>query len=395
MLQLGNFIGRLWRFFRKCVRNVDPILLSCMLALSSLSLLTIIGGLEQFGRGRLIMQGGMVIIGLFVVLVIAQFDYQDVVDKLWLWFFVLSVALLLATLLFGLNINGNKSWLGIKHNGRVLISIQPSEFVKASFILTFAKHLQLVKGRINHWKSILSLMVHAGIIIGLILMTGDLGVALVYLCIVVVMLFCAGLSMWYFLGAAVAGVVTFPYLWPHLGEYRQKRILVGFNPESDPLGVGKQSLQGRDAIINGGLTGQGLRGGTVYKSLYAADTDFFFSTFCEKFGFIGAVLFLIIVIVFACRIVHLARVCRKDYGAYICAGVAGMMIAQILENVGMCMGVLPVVGITLPFMSCGGSSMLALYITFGMLHSIYSHRARLYQGNRVSTKTLSGSIPQL
>ena len=130
MLQLGNFIGRLWRFFRKCVRNVDPILLSCMLALSSLSLLTIIGGLEQFGRGRLIMQGGMVIIGLFVVLVIAQFDYQDVVDKLWLWFFVLSVALLLATLLFGLNINGNKSWLGIKHTAGSLSPFSPRNLSK-------------------------------------------------------------------------------------------------------------------------------------------------------------------------------------------------------------------------------------------------------------------------
>lgn len=371
-------MSRIWAFFRRCLRNIDPILLSCMLALSCLSLLTIIGGLSTFGRGRLIMQGGMVIIGLLVVFVIAQLDYQVIVDKLWLWFLLLSVALMLATLLFGFEINGNKSWLGIKRNGEILISIQPSEFVKASFILTFAKHLQLVKGRINRPLPLLGLMAHAGLIIGLILLTKDMGVALVYTAIVLVMLFCAGLSLWYFLSACGALVVAFPYLWPHLGEFRQQRILVGFNPESDPMDIGKQSLQGRDAIINGGLTGQGINGGTVYKNLYAADTDFFFATFCEKFGFIGALLFLLIMIVFIWRIIHLARVCRKDYGAYICAGVAGMMIAQSLENVGMCMGVLPVVGITLPFMSCGGSSMLALYITFGMLHSIYGHQAKYY-----------------
>ena len=247
--------------------------------------------------------------------------------------------------------------------------------------MTFAKHLHTVRERINHPKSLLGLGIHAGIVIGLILLSGDLGVALVYAGIVLLMLFVAGLSLWYFFGAAGALVIAFPILWPHLNLYQQERILYGFTPESDPRGVGQQPLQSRDAIIRGGLWGEGMQGGTVYKQLYAADTDFIFSTYCEKFGFIGAILLLVVMLVFVWRLIRLARLSRHDYGAYICIGIAAMIVVQTVENIGMCLGMLPVVGITLPFMSCGGSSTLAIYITLGMVHSIYNHRVKFYYEN--------------
>ena len=360
---------------KSILRSVDPIILACMLTLSCMSLLTVIGGAAQFGSRRLIMQLAMNAVGIVATFVIARLDYRDIGDRFALPFFFFSVCLL--SLVFvpflAANEGTNNSWIDLGP-----VAVQPSEFVKASFILTFAKHLHTVRDRINHPKSLLGLGLHAGIIVGLILLSGDLGVALVYAGIVLLMLFVTGLSLWYFIGAAGALVIAFPILWPHLNLYQQERILYGFTPESDPRGVGQQPLQSRDAIIRGGLWGEGMQGGNVYKQLYAADTDFIFSTYCEKFGFIGAILLLIVMLVFVWRLIRLARLSRHDYGAYICIGIAAMIVVQTVENIGMCLGMLPVVGITLPFMSCGGSSTLAIYITLGMVHSIYNHRVRFY-----------------
>lgn len=360
---------------KSILRSVDPIILACMLILSCMSLLTVIGGAEVFGKRRLIMQIAMNAVGIVATFIIARLDYRDIGDRFALPFFFFSAGLL--SLVFvpflAASEGTNQSWIDFR-----FVAVQPSEFVKASFILTFAKHLHTVKDRINHPKSLLALGVHAGVIIGLILLSGDLGVALVYAGIVLIMLFAAGMSLWYFLGAAGALVIVFPILWPHLNPYQQDRILYGFKPENDPIGVGQQPLQSRDAIIRGGAWGEGMFDGTVYKKMYAADTDFIFSTYCEKFGFIGAILLIIVMLVFVWRLIRLARLSRHDYGAYICIGIAAMIVVQTVENIGMCLGMLPVVGITLPFMSCGGSSTLAIYITLGMVHSIYNHRVKFY-----------------
>ncbi len=360
---------------RTILKSVDPVILFCMLALTCMSLLTVIGGAEEFGSRRLIMQLAMNAAGLVATFVIAHLDYQDIGDRFIIPFFLFSIGLLCLVFVpfLAANEGTNNSWIDLGPVG-----LQPSEFVKASFILTFSKHLYTVRDKLNHPKSLLALGAHAGIIIGLILLSGDLGVSLVYAGIVLIMLFGAGLSLWYFLAAAGVVIIAFPILWPHLNAYQQGRILYGFQPERDPIGYGQQPLEGRDAIIRGGAWGEGMFDGTVYKQLYAADTDFIFSTYCEKFGFVGAVLLILVMLIFVWRLIHLARICRRDYGGYICLGIAAMLVVQTVENIGMCLGMLPVVGITLPFMSCGGSSTLAIYITLGMVHSIYNHRVKYY-----------------
>ncbi|MBQ7322557.1 MAG: FtsW/RodA/SpoVE family cell cycle protein [Clostridia bacterium] len=364
--------------FKSLLGSVDPVVLFCMLTLSCMSLLTVIGGAETFGQRRLIMQLAMNAAGIVATFLIANLDYREVVDKFGFGFFLLSAGFLCLVFVpfLGVNEGTNLSWIDLGP-----VSVQPSEFVKASFTLTFAKHLHTVRDRINHPKTLLGLALHAGVIVGLILISGDLGVALVYMGIILIMLFGAGLSLWYFLGASFLGVIVFPILWPHLNTYQQNRILFGFQPEKDPLGVGMHALQGRDTVIRGGMWGEGMFGGTAYKKLYAADTDFIFSTYCEKFGFVGAILLILVMLVFVWRLITLARICRKDCGGYICLGIAAMIVVQTVENIGMCLGMLPVVGITLPFMSCGGSSTLAIYITLGMVHSIYNHHVRYYYEN--------------
>ena len=364
------------RFSLKSIlKSVDPVILFCMLALSCMSLLTVIGGAAEFGKRRLIMQLAMNAVGLVATFVIARLDYRDIADRFALPFFFASVGLLCSVFVpfLAANEGTNNSWIDLGP-----VAIQPSEFVKASFILTFSKHLHSVRDKINHPKTILMLGLHAGTVIGLILISGDLGVSLVYAGITLIMLFCAGLSLWYFLAGAAAVTIAFPILWPHLNAYQQGRILYGFQPELDPRRYGQQPLQGRDAIIRGGMWGDGMFGGTVYRDLYAADTDFIFSSYCEKFGFVGAIILIVVMLVFVWRLIRLARISRRDCGAFICIGIAAMIVVQTVENIGMCLGMLPVIGITLPFMSCGGSSTLAIYITLGMVHSIYNHRAKFF-----------------
>ncbi len=371
---------KLKMFLHDAVRRVDPVLLICTTLLSVISLVTVYGAVDNFGMSKLKMQFAMAVAGVLVTFVVANLDYHVILDRLWLPMIVFSVALLGITLVLGdtgaAAETANKSWLTIPGIG---IAIQPSEFVKITFICTFSKHLSLVQGTLNRPRTLILLCLHAMAIVGLILLSGDLGVALVYMVPVLIMLFSAGLHWGYFAGLAGVVLVAFPFLWDFLASYQQDRIVVGFNPELDPLDKGWQPLLSRQCIENGGFFGVGLHSGGDYEQLAASHTDFILATICEKFGFVGGFLVIATMAVLIVRVLWIARNAEHDYGMLIAVGVAAVLIAQTLENIGMCLALLPTVGITLPFLSCGGSSMLATFILLGMVHSVASHKpARRY-----------------
>lgn len=368
--------------FKERFKRMDKTLLICTVILSLMSLLTIYGGMDNFGKTKMVMQTAMTLLGFVFVFLIANLDYRHIIDRFYIAMFLFSVFILAITLVFGISganmETSNRSWLTIISIGNFEISIQPSEFVKLTFICTFAKHISHVKDRINKPKTLFLLCLHAGVIIGLILLSGDLGVSLVFVGIFAMMLFCAGVSVWYFVGAIALVVLLFPFLWDFLSLYQQQRILVGFDPETDPLGYGMQPLMSRDAIMNGGFWGKGLFGGSVYEELAASHTDFIFATVCEKFGFVGGFIYLVIVSVLVIRILVIAAKCKELMGKMICFGVSAIFILQTLEGIGMSLAIIPVIGITLPFLSAGGSSTLALYLIIGMVHSVCAQEKKFY-----------------
>jgi len=363
--------------FREKLRSVDYVILLSVIGMTALSVLTLYGDARTAaGVRRVYMQAGAALVGLVGVFLMSMLDYEELLRRFSVPLFLAAVGVLLITYRFGVGPrpdSTNRCWLDFK-----FIMIQPSEFIKIIFIMTFGRHIDLVKAKINRPLTVLSLAVHGGIITGLVLLTGDLGSALVFAAIMLFMLFTAGLSIWYFAAALLIVVLIFPYLWPRLHPYQRNRILAGFNPEIDPENAGYQPLRSRAAIAAGGFRGAGLHGGSYYRLVPAHETDFFFAMVAEKFGFFGTFLYMVLMGVLIVRLLLLARSARKDCGANICIGVVAIMVSQTLENIGMCLGMLPVVGITLPFLSYGGSSMLASYFTIAVVESVATHNKKYY-----------------
>ena len=373
---------------RTRLSRIDPWLFAATTFLSVISILTVFGAVDNFGKSKLVMQIAMTVAGIVAVFIISNLDYKFIVDRYWLFMLIGSAILLAVTLIFGSTgenmETANKSWLRLPVIG---IAIQPSEFVKVAFLCSFSYHLDRVKDRINKPKTLVGLAAHAGLIVGLILLSGDLGVALVYMGIIAVMLFCAGLSVWYFLGALVIAVIAFPFLWDLLAPYQQNRIIFGFAPELDPNDVGKQPLFSRETIAAGGMFGIGLMTPGYYEDLAASHTDFIFATVCEKFGLVGGALVVAALVLLAVRLLVIAIKCRDTTGKLICAGLSAIIIVQSLENLWMCLALVPVVGITLPFVSCGGSSVLSTYILVGLAHSVHAREKKFYFAGNYRTQS--------
>ncbi len=313
------------------------------------------------------------VIGIGLMIFVSTMDY-DLVIRFSKIFYIVIVGLLVLTLLFGHGDEvGSKSWLSIPG---IPFNFQTAEFAKLIFAVTFASHLDSAKQNINSLKNIVLLVLHMGVIVGLVILQGDLGSALVFLVMFVAMCFYAGLSPWYFGVAFGSAIVASPIIWKFLPEYRRRRILVGFNPDLDPLNWGYQQIQSRKAISLGRITGAGYGEGylTSQGKVPKQETDFAFSVLGEDFGLIGCLIALAVLALLIFKILKIARQSHSDAGGYICVGIAAMLIFQVAENIGMCLGVLPVIGIPLPFFSYGGSSVLSIYIGIGIALAVSARR---------------------
>lgn len=313
--------------------------------------------------------------GVTVCLVLRVLDVRRLLERLWWLLPPLNAGLLLLLVPFGNDDGtGNKSWLALPGG---LFNLQPGEVVKVTFLLLLALQLQKQgeKG-LNRPKSAALLLLHVLALCSLVYgVSGDIGMVAVYLAIYLVMLWSAGVHPLWLLGQVGAGVGAVVLLWSRLPDYVRQRFLVVFDHDLDPLGTGFQQARSLLAIGSGQVTGQGYLQGTQTQSasasaLPARHTDFIFSVAGEELGLVGCLAILALLGAILLRCVWLARRSRDPLFASVAMGVAGMFGAQTLLNVGMCLYVAPVVGVTLPFFSYGGSSLLMAFGAVGILLSM-------------------------
>ena len=354
---------------KQYMKRVDYWIVGAAVGMTLLSILTLYAGMDRFGTKRPLVQGFAMMLGLAVLFFCSLSDIQPYYEKLRIPLYILSLGMIGLVILIGTGASAG-TWLKLQNIG---LAIQPSEFVKCIFLITFSQHLKAVRGEINKIKNVIFLAIHAGLIAGLITVSGDLGSALVFIAMAALMLYMAGLSLWYFAAAAVIIVIAFPIAWNFLADYQQERIIYGFNPELDPLDRGFQPLMSKAAIISGGFRGAGVDGGTYYQIIPAAQSDMLFGVLAEKFGFFGTAAYIVLFCLLVFRLMAVSRRLSDPGSQYICIGVAAMIMAQGLENIGMCLATLPVVGITLPFFSYGGSSLLSMFISLGLVENAITH----------------------
>lgn len=283
------------------------------------------------------------------------------------WILIVCYLALVLVLFAGVSRNGSRSWFGF---GSFLV--QPSEFFKLACIFSTA-HLIERKQSMKRLKDVLQLLILPLSGFLLILLQPDFGSGLVMVCSIVVMILAAGAPIKYFLACACAGVSGIIILIA-MAPYRMQRILSFLDPWSDPLGSGFQIIQSYYAIAPGGLLGAGINR-SMQKHFYLPEpqTDFIFAIACEELGWLGALCILILYVLILQECVSIALNCKDSFLSFVAVGITALFMIQVLINLGVVVGLFPVTGITLPFLSYGGSSLVMLMASFGLLISINQH----------------------
>ncbi len=314
--------------------------------------------------------------GIIAILIIISIDYHTF-GSIVSYMYLFGLAMLVAVLVFGSRINGAKSWFMIAGMG-----IQPAEIVKIIVILSFAKHVERIREKsedaINRITSIIPLILHMAIPIALIMKQPDWGTAAVFIGIMFTIVFAADISYKYIVGAFISVSAILPILFfsPLMKEYQRQRFLVFINPALDPLGSGYHVIQSKIAVGSGQIFGRGLFNGTQTQLGFLPEqqTDFIFSVIGEELGFLWSVIVVVLFSMLILRLIYLATQARDEYGSYIIIGVAAMFFFHMLVNIGMTIGVVPVTGIPLPFISYGGSSLLTNMMAIGVVLNVAMRR---------------------
>ena len=313
---------------------------------------------------NLYVQGAAIILGLAAFVALSLIDLENLGD---LWKIFVIGNILLQFLLFtplGTEVNGQRAWLNLG-----VTSLQPGELGKLIFIFTIAAHMTEIQDHITEWRGLVSVGLHTLVMMGaVVLSSGDTGMAIQYLMIAVIMLFSAGLPLKWLGIAAGVGIASVPILWNYvLKDYQKTRILVLFDPSID-VEQSRQATYGKIAIGSGQFTGQGWTNGTMTQMQYVPEnqTDYIFSVAGEELGFLGCLLIIILLMALIIRLFYVAYRASTPFSALIAVGVGGMLLFQTFMNIFMNVGLLPVMGLTLPFFSYGGTSIVTMFAALGI-----------------------------
>ena len=316
-------------------------------------------------------------IGIIIAVIISVIDYEYITRYWWL-LAILSIGLFIYVFLFGITISGTDDTAWIRLPGG--LTFQPSELVKIFFIVTLAKHIDTLqsKGKLKTFLGVLSLLLHVGVPVVIIHMQGDDGSALIFFFIMLVMCIVAGVQGRYFIALGSILAIGLPLLWNFfLNDEHRNRILALFDLDSNALtNYGYQQYQSKVSIASGELTGYGVGQGyrTGVGFVPEQENDFIFSVAGEEMGFLGSILIILLLLLMIVKVFFIGLGARDKLGSYIAYGMFGLLASQTIVNLGMVLGLLPVIGITLPFFSAGGTSSMCLYFGIGLVQSVHMHK---------------------
>lgn len=370
---MKKVLSSIWRYIKK----TDKLFWFFTLTATLYGLLLIASQQRSGDVNFLKTQIFAVCLGYTAAIIISCIDY-NFIGKI--WWVVGGVGLILTILVFfiGIQVAGTDDvgWIALPGG----LTFQPSELTKICFIVTFAKHISILveKEKLKTFFGVATLVIHAAIPILLIHLQGDDGAALIFAFIFLIMTFAAGVQLRYFVVLIAALCVVAPIFYTKMmNDDQRSRLLVLFDLDENSLtSFGWQQYQGKVSIASGKIFGAGLFGGPRVEKYIVPyqENDFIFTVAGEELGFVGCVLLFVIMLCIILKIFRNALTAYNTFGKMICIGYFALIASQTIINIGMVLGILPVVGITLPFFSSGGTSVACLYLGVGLVQSVYMHR---------------------
>ena len=361
---------------KKILKNIDWGIFICCIILSVIGMVALFSATYDSEDTSLQRQIIWFVVCIPIVFIIIFIDYEAIAKISPILYGI--VLILLIGVLFTDSVNGATSWFNFG-----VFSFQPAEFAKIAVILFLAQIINKIKEKdkneINRPTKLLISLAVVAVPVLLIIKQPDYGTAAAFLVATVMILFTAGINKKYIIGTILLVVIAVPLLYFFvLPDHAKERIEVFLNPESDPRGSGYNLTQSKLAIGAGQLTGMGLLKGnqTQLGFLYPKTTDFIFSVIGEEMGFIVAGSVIIIYVILITKAIYVAKTAKDDLGTFIAIGIAGIFLFHMVENIGMTMGLLPITGVPLPFVSYGGSSLLTNFILIALLLNISGRRQK-------------------
>jgi rod shape determining protein RodA len=363
---------------KKFFYRTDWILLALCLAASVFGIIMVASASNYHGASSYVSKQVLSLaLGLILYVVISFVD-MEILGEHQLLLVIIAAVFLGLLYPFGVaGTSGNKSWLSVPG---LPFMIQPAEYCKILYIIVAARIMTIYREHINSAPCIIRLGLVSALLIGMIvLISQDAGVALIYVFALIIMALVGGFHFLWFVIAGAGLAVVVPILWSSglVRDDQKERIMVLFDDSIDPLGNGVrwQTKRSLSAITGGGLSGQGLFQGTQIQSGNVPEqhTDFIFAAIGEELGYLGCILCIALLVAIILRILYVGSHSQSYFYRQLCVGVAATLLFQIIINIGMCLGLAPVIGVTLPFFSYGGSSMLSMYIAMGVISSVRLH----------------------
>jgi rod shape determining protein RodA len=372
----------MFKIDRRLIQNFDWVTFATVIVISLIGIMTVFSATRQPGQAAqsplFLKQAMWLLVGLVGLIAFMSFDYIWL-SRISIPVYITGLVFLLIVLIAGKTGMGAQRWISLGP-----IAFQPSEFFKLIFIIMLSQYLSLLRGGIGMLQLLRTFFIIAFIPFILLVKQPDLGTAIVVFIIFFSMLLAKGLQRKALALVVILGLVSLPFLgnimWTGLKDYQKNRLIAFVDPEADPSGIGYHINQSKIAVGSGEVLGKGFLKGTQgpFRFLPERHTDFIFAVFAEEWGFAGSVVLLMLYLLLIMRGLDTVRKAKDEFGMMLAAGITIMFSVYFLVNIGMTLGIMPVVGIPLPFMSYGGTALLSNFISAGVLINVRTRRFTLF-----------------